>query len=152
MPDQRGSARACGYNPRMRMIPNNFGGAFFVALLPALWLSACAVQPPVVETPAASAVQQPAIDTPAASTVEAPLDAAAVAEPDDAPVVSEYRKDDVIWIQGRLRELGYFDGAVNGAVGEKTNSAVRAYQRDQSIETDGRPTAKLREFMWRNGG
>ena len=151
MPDQRGSARACGYNPRMRMIPNKLGGAFFVALLPVLWLSACAVQPPVVETPAASTVETP-IDAVAVDAVA--VDAATVdaSETDTAPVVSEYRKDDVIWIQGRLRELGYFDGAVNGAVGEKTNSAVRAYQRDQSIETDGRPTTKLREFMWRNGG
>jgi len=128
------------------MIPNKFGGAFFAALLPVVWLSACAVQQPVIETPAAGTVEK--------SIDKTPIDAAAVAatEPDDAPVAPEYRKEDVIWIQGRLRELGYFNGAVNGAIGEKTSSAVRAYQHDQRIETDGRPTAKLREFMWRNGG
>lgn len=66
--------------------------------------------------------------------------------------VVPYKRDDVLWIQQRLQELGYYNGAVDGAVGAATRAAVRAYQRDQDIKDDGRPTAKLREFMWRNGG
>jgi len=135
----------------MRIIPNKFGNAFIAALLPAVWLSACAVQPPATETPAASSVETP-IDAAAVDATTVDATAVDAIDPDPAPVTPEYRKEDVIWIQGRLRELGYFSGEANGTVGEQTSSAVRAYQHDQRIETDGRPTAKLREFMWRNGG
>ncbi len=63
-----------------------------------------------------------------------------------------YQREDVLWIQQRLQELGYYSGRIDGAVGAATRDAVKAYQRDQDIRDDGRPTAELREFMWRNGG
>lgn len=59
---------------------------------------------------------------------------------------------DVVWIQKRLQQLGYYNGPVDGAVGQATRSAVEAYQQDQGLESDGQPTTELREFMWRNGG
>lgn len=68
------------------------------------------------------------------------------------PVPPAYNEDDVVWIQQRLHELGYYSGEVDGRVGHGTRDAVRAYQRDQDIDTDGQPTADLREYMWRNGG
>ena len=64
----------------------------------------------------------------------------------------EVAKADVIWIQQRLKELGYYEGSIDGSAGQATRSAIKEYQVDQDIPTDGRPSAELREFMWRNGG
>ena len=63
-----------------------------------------------------------------------------------------YDKGDVIWIQQRLKDLGYYDGPVDGSVGKATRGAVRDYQKDQDVNADGQPTTELREFMWLNGG
>jgi len=68
------------------------------------------------------------------------------------PVKPRYKKEDVLWIQQRLEELGYYTGAVDGSYGKVTREAIKAYQADQELEQDGRPTPELREFMWRNGG
>ena len=70
----------------------------------------------------------------------------------ELPAEPVYARDDVLWIQQRLQELGYYDGEVDGAVGAGTREAVKAYQADQGLQSDGKPTAELREFMWRNGG
>jgi hypothetical protein len=68
------------------------------------------------------------------------------------PVRPRYNRDNVLWIQQRLEELGYYTGPVDGAFGRGTREAIKAYQADQELEQDGRPTAELRNFMWRNGG
>ena len=65
---------------------------------------------------------------------------------------SGYDRADVIWIQQRLKDLGYYEGPVDGSVGKATRGAVRDYQRDQDVTADGQPTTELREFMWLNGG
>ena len=65
---------------------------------------------------------------------------------------SKYNRDDVIWIQQRLKDLGYYDGPVDGSAGKATRNAVMEYQREQDVPADGQPTAELREFMWLNGG
>jgi hypothetical protein len=62
------------------------------------------------------------------------------------------RHGDIVWIQERLQELGYYNGRADGAVGKATQSAVKVYQQDQGLESDGQLTPELREFMWRNGG
>jgi peptidoglycan hydrolase-like protein with peptidoglycan-binding domain len=62
------------------------------------------------------------------------------------------RHGDIVWIQERLQELGYYNGSADGAVGKATQSAVKVYQQDQGLESDGQITPELREFMWRNGG
>lgn len=68
------------------------------------------------------------------------------------PVKPRYKKEDVLWIQQRLEELGYYKGAVDGSYGKVTREAIKAYQVDQELEQDGRPTPELRDYMWRNGG
>jgi hypothetical protein len=76
-----------------------------------------------------------------------------IESPDPAsPAKPRYNRDDVRWIQQRLAELGYYNGTVDGAYGRVTREAIKAYQVDQELEQDGRPTPELREFMWRNGG
>ena len=45
---------------------------------------------------------------------------------------------DVKAIQTMLNELGYPSGRPDGAMGRKTRAAIRGYQRDQGLLTDGR--------------
>jgi len=95
--------------------------------------------------------------------VDSPVkDDAAIAEPaitepvevelPPVPAKPAYKKEDVVWIQQRLEELGYYTGAIDGSYGKGTREAIKAYQADQELEQDGRPTPELRDFMWRNGG
>ena len=63
-----------------------------------------------------------------------------------------YNQEDVVWIQQRLQDLGYYNGDIDGSVGKATRMAIEEYQQEQGVQADGQPTAKLREFMWRNGG
>ncbi len=139
-----------------------------VSLAAGLALVACTEVAPVAQEPAPPAeviapepppeVAAPAIVEPVpepapevASPAPEPAQEPAVVEP--APAVAPaYNSEDVIWIQRRLQELGYYAGSVDGRAGKGTREAVRAYQRDQDITVDGRPTAELREYMWRNGG
>jgi hypothetical protein len=64
----------------------------------------------------------------------------------------EIDQGDVVWIQQRLKDLGYYNGPVDGSVGQVTRGAIKDYQRDQDVTANGLPSAELREFMWRNGG
>jgi hypothetical protein len=118
------------------------------------WLTGCFAAPekPVpevvapVEEPAESIT--PVLPEPPVAVPEQP------AEPLQPVVVPPpaYNRDDIVWIQQRLQELGYYTGAIDGSAGKATRSAIKAYQNDQRIEADGKPTSELRGFMWRNGG
>jgi hypothetical protein len=68
------------------------------------------------------------------------------------PDEPDYDPEDVLWIQQRLQELGYYVGPVDGSVGSATRDAISEYQTEQGVEADGQPTGELRDFMWRNGG
>lgn len=46
-------------------------------------------------------------------------------------------------IQAGLTELGYSTGPIDGSMGSQTEAAIRAYQRDQKLLVDGRPTFEL---------
>lgn len=73
----------------------------------------------------------------------------------DAPEATAHAgvdSDTVRWIQARLNELGYDAGPVDGKPGPATRRAIEAYQQDQGLERDGRATARLRDYLWRNGG
>lgn len=47
------------------------------------------------------------------------------------------RGDEVRQIQRKLKELGFFNGTVDGIYGVKTQSAVRSFQRSVGITADG---------------
>ncbi|EOD01682.1 spore cortex-lytic enzyme [Caldisalinibacter kiritimatiensis] len=47
------------------------------------------------------------------------------------------RGDDVREVQRRLRNWGYYDGAVDGIYGPRTYSAVREFQRKNGLAVDG---------------
>lgn len=46
-------------------------------------------------------------------------------------------------IQTRLNAAGYDSGEVDGLLGPRTTSAIKAFQRDRGITADGRPTPDL---------
>jgi peptidoglycan hydrolase-like protein with peptidoglycan-binding domain len=46
-------------------------------------------------------------------------------------------------IQARLVLLGYTAGAIDGVVGDNTRNAIKAYQADHQLLTDGRPSTEL---------
>ena len=45
--------------------------------------------------------------------------------------------DQVKWLQQRLAELGYFDGAADGIYDKKTRDAVRLFQQMNGLDVDG---------------
>jgi peptidoglycan hydrolase-like protein with peptidoglycan-binding domain len=50
-------------------------------------------------------------------------------------------------VQAGLAKLGYDPGPIDGAMGGKTESAIRAYQRDYGLPVDGRPTQELAQHI-----
>ena len=48
------------------------------------------------------------------------------------------RGDDVVTLQNRLKKLGYYNGNVDGDFGSSTAAAVKAFQRRNNLEVDGR--------------
>lgn len=50
-------------------------------------------------------------------------------------------------IQAGLTELGYDPGPIDGAMGSQTATAIRAYQRDNKLLVDGRPTYQLAQHI-----
>ena len=161
------------YNRRMTMITNT--GYEFVrlgaaALFLALSVAGCTVQKNVVESSpqgmtegdASVAVANAQETAPAGNEVGGATPEIPPAEEELPPPVDEqapaqkqaptYNTGDVIWIQQRLKDLGYYEGPVDGSVGSATRNAVIEYQRDQDVTADGKPTSELREFMWLNGG
>ncbi len=43
----------------------------------------------------------------------------------------------IVVVQGDLTILGYFDGAIDGIAGEKTQAAIAEFQSDAGVEADG---------------
>ena len=51
-------------------------------------------------------------------------------------------------IQKRLRELGLYEGKIDGIAGVRTRAAVRAFQRINGLRVDGDPGAKTQAALW----
>ena len=73
----------------------------------------------------------------------------------------EHRVDDLpaesaaIYVRGiqqALAEHGYGPGRVDGVMGDDTRRAIRAYQRDIGLPTDGVASKELLEYMLFNKG
>ncbi len=50
-------------------------------------------------------------------------------------------------IQAGLTNLGYDPGPIDGTMGSQTSAAIRAYQRDNKLLVDGRPTFELAQHI-----
>lgn len=47
------------------------------------------------------------------------------------------RGSDVVLVQTKLKQWGYYDGAIDGVFGAKTSSAVKLFQRRNGLTADG---------------
>ena len=56
--------------------------------------------------------------------------------------------EDVFWLQSRLAELGYYTGTITGGYYGGTQSAVKAYQRDNGLAADGVAGAKTQGKLY----
>lgn len=56
--------------------------------------------------------------------------------------VAQY-SNTVLELQRELNRLGFDAGPVDGLIGARTRSAIRAYQRDNQLLEDGQPTSSL---------
>ena len=50
-------------------------------------------------------------------------------------------------VQAGLTRLGYDPGPTDGIMGTRTKTAIEAYQRDQGLLVDGRPTVQLAQHI-----
>ncbi|MBV8703149.1 MAG: peptidoglycan-binding protein [Acetobacteraceae bacterium] len=111
------------------------GGAGPAPLVP----PAVAAMPPPAAPPPAPAVAPPA---PAAAPPPAPVPAVAPVPPGPAlPEEEGYDAQDRRRVQSALRDLGYYDGAVDGVIGPETRAAIRRYQHELGAPMTGRLTA-----------
>ena len=51
-----------------------------------------------------------------------------------APV---YPDSDIMSVQSALREAGYYNGPIDGAMSRRCRAAIRAYQRDYDSQSNG---------------
>lgn len=70
----------------------------------------------------------------------------------DSIAASAAEHGTVLRVQQVLSELGYAPGAIDGAWGEKTASAVSAFQRDRNIDQTGTITPELLQELQRVTG
>ena len=56
-------------------------------------------------------------------------------------------KSAVARVQAGLQKLGYDPGSIDGVMGGKTETAIRAYQSDHGLLVDGRPTHELAQHI-----
>jgi peptidoglycan hydrolase-like protein with peptidoglycan-binding domain len=61
----------------------------------------------------------------------------AVITADDSSSQSSYSSKFIVEVQGDLKQLGYYEGAVDGQYGPKTVAAIKAFQKDQGIAVTG---------------
>ena len=71
---------------------------------------------------------------------------------DESGAIAPQVSGDVVWIQQRLKDLGYYSGPVDGDAGGATRQAIKDYQSDQGLVVTGQPTSELQDFIWRNDG
>ncbi len=50
-------------------------------------------------------------------------------------------------IQKALKNAGYYDGAIDGKIGPRTRSAIKAFQGDKGLKADGIPGAQTKDKL-----
>ena len=56
-------------------------------------------------------------------------------------------KSTIVSIQKHLRELGYYDGAIDGLMGPRSSDSIREYQQDQGLNQDGEASRSLLKHL-----
>ena len=95
---------------------------------------------PAAETPASTG---PAPTTPAPTTP--------IVTPTPTPPslqIGFKGSDEVRALQKRLKELGYYNGSVDGDFGEKTEKAVKEFQSANGLKADGKVGEKTKAILY----
>ena len=53
----------------------------------------------------------------------------------------------MIQVQSRLARAGYYHGAIDGVMGQRTHYAIVAYERDHGLRVDGAISRQLLRNM-----
>ncbi len=113
------------------------GGGRSTLLAPPVTPSPPPAAAPEVQPPAAAPEPAPPAPVPQiAPSAPAPV-APAVVMPEE----EQYTLPDRRRVQAALRQLGYYDGAVDGVIGPDTRAAIRRYQHELGVPMTGRLTA-----------
>ncbi len=116
-------------------------GLLLVQLLPVRTVLAEPETPVPTVTPAAGETILPAVDTPAPQDSAAPSDTEEpvyVPEKEETGIVKKGMQcDEVILLQMRLRDLGYFNYKITNYFGSYTEEAVKYFQKENDLSADG---------------
>lgn len=86
-------------------------------------------------TPTVSAAAPASSPSPTPAPTQAPNE---TFDSDNAIVLKKgVSCDEVIMLQSRLRDLGYFNYKITNYYGEKTEEAVSAFQKNNGLKADG---------------
>lgn len=134
--------------------------AFFAAvataavLVNALWMQPVRHPAPLFAEPAKpAAASQPVTDkrtVPAAPAPKATATPIPPQRPDTATV--KVRTELVADVQRELAQLGFYEGAVDGILGPRTDQAIRDFEQWQGLKISGEPTPMLLDVMRRARG
>ena len=91
---------------------------------------------PASESPAPSAPPAPS-DAPSPTPSTAPPTPAAPKPADDGKLKRGEKGAQIVALQNRLNELGYWVGTANGTFGDQTQQAVFALQKSAGVDRDG---------------
>lgn len=83
-----------------------------------------------------------------APTVEPAFPASFTPEKATRTLKPESEGEDVFWLQGKLKELGYYKGTVTGTYLDGTKAAVRAFQKDNGLGSSGSADTKTLDFLY----
>jgi len=110
---------------------------FFAILLivSTLTLSVAYAEPTVTASPAAEVTPAEVTPTPEPTPTPAPVQTFDSQSEIILRVGSEC--DEVIMLQSRLRDLGYYNYKITSYYGEKTREAVAAFQKENGLSADG---------------
>ncbi len=110
----------------------------------------------VTPAPAAPAVQAAAgspLPEPSTSSQETAATGVNGGELSSAPEDEGISKQDLIrFIQNELSSLRYEPGPIDGKLGSRTTSAIKAYQRDSNLVPDGFASVELLRHLRRELG
>ena len=92
--------------------------------------------PAVATTPEATPEAAPAVATPEPATTPA-VETVAMTTPQPSPPAPRFNTSQIRQLQADLGAIGHNPGPVDGTLGQRTEQAVRAFQRDAGLPTTG---------------
>jgi hypothetical protein len=97
-----------------------------------------------IDTPSAAAS---AIENPVPNSVVGPVKTPGLSGDRTTSETVYYQGEEVLWVQQALAILGYDAGTADGALGPRTQAAIREFQRDVGLPEDGAISESLLDAL-----